>query len=302
MIRHMGHIALRVTDPAATVDHLTRVCGLQVTAVDGDTTYLGCTSNHHDVQLIAADENALDHTGLLADDDAAVAEVRRRAEAAGALLDEPADATGIANGVRVRGPHGHVFEVYSAMDRVVDAYGTEGVRPVKFEHVTLTVPDPEEQAAFLAEVLGFRISDRLDDWVACWMRCNPEHHHIALIRNEVAGLHHYAFQAMDFAQLHRLGDHLLSHGKRFFFGPGRHGPGLNLFCYHYEPSGAIVEYCADMLKIYDEDRYEPLVWPATAESINQWGPAAPPEFMTHALPLAGHRSARDAGASRVRGK
>lgn len=286
MIQHMGHAAFRVRDVEKSVDHYTRICGLQVTEVDGDTTYLSSTANHHEVQLIASDHDGLDHLGLLAADDDAVAEIARRAREAGSLIDEAADTHAISGGIRVQGPFGHVFEVYSAMDQVDSRYDTFGVRPVKYEHANCTVPDVEKQCRWMVDVLGFKLSDWLSGWAACWMRCNPEHHGIAFLGNPQAGINHIAFQIQDWSVINRLGDHLLAHDQRFVYGPGRHGPGLNLFCYHMEPSGVIIEYCADMQRIYHDSDYPAREWPATPESINQWGAPPPDVFMTHSMPLA----------------
>src|SRR5256885_1338961 len=108
----------------------------------------------------------------------------------------------------------------------------------RVSHVGLNVRDVQAQeafytefvglkrtAAFYAEVLGFRPSG----WVAesfVWMRCNPDHHGLAFAEagGKVA-LHHMAFEVLDFADLAHQADHLMRHGHRLLYGPGRHGPG-----------------------------------------------------------------------------
>jgi len=58
-------------------------------------------------------------------------------------------------------------------------------------------------------------------------------------------------------------------------GPGRHGPGFNLFIYFATADGNMVEYFCDMLQIWHDERgkptYEPRVWKADFRTINQWG-------------------------------
>ena len=56
---------------------------------------------------------------------------------------------------------------------------------------------------------------------------------------------------------YNLGDVLEKNNGRFLWGPGRHGAGGNLFTYHLDPAGCVVEYYADLIKIYDEANNAP---------------------------------------------
>jgi hypothetical protein len=60
------------------------------------------------------------------------------------------------------------------------------------------------------------------------------------------------------------------------WGPGRHGPGNNIFCYFRDPFGYVAEYTSDIDYIADESKHEPKVWPRGPESMDRWGIAAPP--------------------------
>ena len=53
---------------------------------------------------------------------------------------------------------------------------------------------------------------------------------------------------------------LARNGGRFIWGPGRHGAGQNIFTYHFDPAGAIVEYSADIYRVWDEATYVPGRW------------------------------------------
>lgn len=284
MVSRIGHVALRVRDLDAAIFHAVEILGLREVERSAATVYLTCDTTHHGLELIAADEVSLDHTGfevLGLDGLEPVREMLEREQIP--LISNGPDEPGIRDSVRFAGPGGLIFDVYEGMETVELQPGGPGIRPVKLQHVTFR-SDEMDEMEHLFHLLGFRLSDRIGDALT-WMRCNPDHHGVAFIRGGV-GLHHYAWEVESWADLERLGDHLLAHDKRFMFGPGRHGPGLNLFCYHLDGAGVLVEYTADLQRIYDDAGHEPRDWPDVPESINQWGPAAPDAFMTQLTPSA----------------
>ena len=284
MIRSIGHVALRVCDLDAALEHATQILGLHEVERSDGTVYLTCDASHHGLQLIRSDQVALDHVAFEAAGVEGLERLRDVLVKEGVpIVSEEPEEAGITQAIRFLGPAGILFEVYADMGRVNPHYNSPGVRPVKLQHLTLRSERVEEMGEFLG-LLGFKLSDRIGDMII-WMRCNPDHHGVAVIRGG-NGLHHYAWEVEGWSDLERLGDHLLANGKRFMFGPGRHGPGLNLFCYHLDGAGVLVEYTADLVRIYDDAAYEPLDWPNTPESINQWGPAAPEEFLAQATPAA----------------
>ncbi|MEI8635198.1 hypothetical protein P4S72_30395 [Vibrio sp. PP-XX7] len=66
----------------------------------------------------------------------------------------------------------------------------------------------------------------------------------------------------------RLRDHQMSPS----WGPGRHGPGANVFAYFVAPFGAVVEFSTAVEKITDDYQVgapEDWVWPFNR--IDQWG-------------------------------
>jgi hypothetical protein len=142
--------------------------------------------------------------------------------------------------------------------------------------------------AFMADVLGFRLSDDVGDGTLVFMRCNVDHHGIGVGRGPRAGLNHYAWGVENLSTLGALGDILEANGGTFIWGPGRHGAGQNLFTYHFDPAGFIVEYYADLYQVWDERTYEPGHWTLEdTRAQNLWGPGAPREMMETAIPLAG---------------
>ncbi len=279
MIADVGHIALQVPDVDACATYAEEVLGLrEVERVEG-AAWLTCDRLRSRVRYLPGPAPALDHIGLIAESRHALDEIAGRMDAAGIPTRVAPCGPGIDEALHVTGPDGHAFAIYAEPVRDQPAwYPTNGLRPTRFGHITMTAPDIALTEAFLVDLLGFRVSDRIVPGIGSWMRCSTEHHVLAVLQGPTAGLHHYAFDVEDLSGLGRLGDLMAGNGRRLIFGPGRHGPGNNLFTYHLDPAGICVEVCADMEKVFDDETHVPGAWPATPESENLWGPLAPAGF------------------------
>ena len=133
-------------------------------------------------------------------------------------------------------------------------------------------------------MLDFRLSDEVGD-VLAFLRCNVDHHGLGLQKGQ-PGINHYAWEVENVAVLGLLGDTLQRNGGRFIWGPGRHGAGQNVFTYHFDPAGCIVEYYADLYQVWDERTYEAGRWdPGDWRAQNLWGPGGPEVMLTSATPL-----------------
>jgi catechol-2,3-dioxygenase len=287
MVSRIGHVGLRVADLDRAVEHAVTMMGLrEVERVDG-VAYMTCNERHHELLLIADGEAGFDHLGLEVANVAELDRLRGQVAAAGfPIIDAPFAEQGIAGSFWCLGPGGFVFKLFAGMAHNQPArYSAPGIRPRKFAHITLKSNNLPEVEGFLVNQLGFRISDRMST-VLSWLRCNYDHHGIGLLADSQNMLHHYAFEMEGWASFAQLGDHFINHGKTFIWGPGRHGPGDNQFCYFFDPDGFVAEYMADILRIDDEATYRWRDWPDLPVTINQYGPAAPPEFFAAGVPVA----------------
>jgi catechol 2,3-dioxygenase-like lactoylglutathione lyase family enzyme len=285
----MGHVALRVPDLEASVSWARTVMGMRETErVDG-VSYLTHADCHHSLQYIDGDVAALDHIAMEAHDDGALDALVARLQGQGVPIvsDEPRE-RGLRRAVRFRGPDGHLLEVFTGMKSDGTAHTGRGVQPRKFGHPMLTAQDSGPTVAFFQEVLGFRLSDDVGEGTLVFMRCGTDHHGVGVGLGPRAGLNHYAWGVENVAVLALLGDVLARNGGCFIWGPGRHGAGQNVFTYHFDPAGCIVEYYADLYQVWDERTYEPGRWSLDDPRFaNLWGPGPPPEMMETATPLAG---------------
>lgn len=295
-ITRMGHITLSVTDLDRSVEFAQDIIGLRLVERDADAAYLTSTARHHQLELRRGEEHRIVSLAL---------DVAGEAEYA-AVLD---DVLGAGFEVREDGPlssaieeafwfdiaDGPTIQICRGVAAVADEpYPVYGVRPRKFGHATFATPDLEGLERTFADVLGFRISDRIPGTLA-WMRCNTDHHGIGLVKGE-PGLNHYAFEIESWSAVETLADHMIQRDVRFIWGPGRHGPGNNIFAYIEDADGSMCEFFTDILQVTDESTYEAKEWEAVATSLNQWGPGPEQRWFEYSTPHASS-STREAVSS-----
>lgn len=285
---HMGHIALRATDPDSTATFLSDILGLRTTHRTTYETMLSCNEKHHEVQLIRSTEPGVDHLGLEVEGERDLEVIHERLIDWGAeILSVDASEPGIPRAIRAVGPLGLVFELYAVMER--ESLSVENYMPRlarRLGHVSFAAPDCSELERFLTQVLGLRVTDTLGGRIS-WLRCDQEHHGIALVTaGESASLHHYAFQLESWGAIERYADGLALLGYPLVWGPGRHGPGRNLYTYVADPDNAIVETYADMLEVSSETAYEPIDWTDRGDTaLNLWGPLPPADWREYGVPI-----------------
>jgi hypothetical protein len=279
-------VALRVPDVDASAAHAIRTLGLMETpsGVPG-TRLLSSNVRHHELQLIQADECALDHVGLEVEH-AELSVLHDRVSSAGFEVSDDSPEEGLASAFRLTGPLGIVFEIYAGMTALEPTVQRQvGGYARRLGHVTFQLREKDELIAFLIDVLGFRVSDELGDFQ--WLRCDTLHHGIAAGSGFASDrLHHYAFELEGWAGMLRYLDNLAVAEDILLTGPGRHGPGFNLFTYTLDPAGVVLEAYADMLRIENEDTYEPVDWSTVPNALSLWDGAMPdPSFFELGAPV-----------------
>lgn len=154
------------------------------------------------------------------------------------------------------------------------------LRPRRLGHVNLKVPNAPQAGVFYQEVMGLRLSEEIGDLLV-FLRVGNEHHNVGFRSGaESPGLHHVAFEIGGWETYRELCDHLSSLGYLVEYGPGRHGPGHNLFIYVVDPSSGLrIELFADMARV--EDDHDPIRWESVdrVRTVNVWGPQPPKSFL-----------------------
>jgi catechol 2,3-dioxygenase-like lactoylglutathione lyase family enzyme len=281
-ITRLGHVGLVVPDVDGYADFLVAALGARVVARDdAGGVQLALNSRHHQIRLRPGAAPGCDGVGFDVSDAGALAGLRRRADEAGlAIASETPVDPAVAEGFSVTIPEGPTVElcvgVATAPSAVAGAdpyrIGHGSIpRIKKLGHVTIGSPDPAAVERAFVDVLGFRISDRFPG-VLAWARCNRDHHSAGFAPAQAPGLHHIAYEIESFAHYEVFADRLAALGTRLVWGPGRHGPGNNLFAYFADPAGNLIEIYSDLIQIENEHDYVALDWTDLQEVGNAWGP------------------------------
>ncbi|MFQ5694164.1 MAG: VOC family protein, partial [Nitrospinota bacterium] len=147
-------------------------------------------------------------------------------------------------------------------------------QPQKLGHVVLGTKDINASVKFATDVLGFRVSDWLGP-IMCFTRCNDDHHALTFLDNGLHNLQHIGFETGSIEDIKRFADNASKHDVPLIWGPGRHGPGNNLFSYVKDPDGNIVEIFAELLRIPDDEKWQAQVWDLAPRSADYWGSSIP---------------------------
>jgi len=158
-------------------------------------------------------------------------------------------------------------------------------QPIRLSHVVLNSADVDAAERFATSQLGLRVSDRTRHMT--FLRCNDVHHCIAYARAGYSSLNHIAFEMADVDGVMRGIGRLRDAGYPCVWGPGRHGPGNNVFGYFVGPHGGLVEYTAEVSKAGDDHRVgSPEDWKWPPGRIDHWGVSAKDTARTDAAERA----------------
>ncbi len=241
------------------------------------------------VRLRAADTQRIDVIELKAATRADVDTLHGRVLDAGCReIFAPRDLAGPFGGYGFRffSPDGLPFGISSDVEQRAprDVGALESV-PVRISHIVLHSPDHQAMVKFFTDVLGFRISDWLGDFM-CFLRCNEWHHRIALLPGPPC-LNHVAYDVASLDAMMRGVARLRVEGIDVKWGPGRHKAGNNTFSYFVTPNGFAVEYTAELERV-NEATWQPTVYKPEPGLMDLWGTGVGgPQSMPRAAPDAG---------------
>lgn len=274
-------VALNVPDLVAAEHFYTTIWHLQVVARGESAIYFrGTGADHHLLALHQAEGPAkIRCVTLRARDRSALDAVASAALAAGGKVLHPVSQVaepGGGIGVTVADPDGRVFQLVHGDALHADVHEAAD-QPIRLAHAVLNSHDVESTRRFMESVLDFSLSDRTR--IMAFMRCNSDHHSIALGDTDNDALNHIAFLMPDVNSVMRGGGRMRDAGYGIEWGPGRHGPGDNAFNYFVGPFDVVIEYTAEVEQIDDSYQVgQPTDWTWPPGRVDQWGISAPPSL------------------------
>jgi catechol-2,3-dioxygenase len=289
-VSKLGYVGFETPDVERLVEYYTKVLDFALVDSAPEGAFLTTGTDHHCVVVTRGDARARAVVGyeIWEDLDSAQQrlkdagyETRRRSDIGPGtpdvlVLDEPGTGTPL-HLMTAQDPSG------------VGDYPP--LRPTKLGHVAAYTPALDPMQGFYQDLLGFKWSDTVGDFFV-FLRCNADHHAANFMAStKFQGMHHIAYEMRDPNHLIAMLDHLAKNDYRLHWGPGRHGPGHNLFTYHRDPDGHVIELFTQIDVVHDEAKgyWEPRPWheeypmyPKTWQvdlaTVNQWGPVDRPSL------------------------
>jgi catechol 2,3-dioxygenase-like lactoylglutathione lyase family enzyme len=287
-IRYVGY---GVADLAAERDFYANDWGLKLVSEQDGMAYFAAEGSDemYVVRLREDAANRIDVIALATESRADVDALFAKVEAAGCKVifaPKSLDSLGGGYGFRFFSPDGLPFEVSSDVAR---GTGRALVKweavPQKISHIVLHSPDHRAMVGFFTDVLGFKVSDWLGDFMA-FLRCNEWHHRLAILPGPPC-LNHVAYDMLSVDCMMRGINRLKQAGTDIKWGPGRHTAGNNTFSYFTTPNGFAVEYTSELEQV-DFETHEHQVHQPGPHTMDQWGTGVGgPQTMPHPKPDAG---------------
>lgn len=277
LITGVRYVGLAVPDLPGAAAFYEQAWGLIPAHRERDAVFLAAAGSpeQYVLRLRHADDRRVDVLSLAVADPAGVEKVAEHVIAADCKIGtEPGTMAtpGGGFGFRFFDPDGRTVEVSAEVQprpfrQIAE---TESI-PVRLSHVVINSPGMARMVRFYVQVLGFRVSDYLEDKMT-FLRCTSAHHAVAIASAPHQSLNHVAYEMRGIDEYMRGTGRLLRSGHELVWGPGRHGPGNNTFSYFQDPGSFVCEYTTG-LAVCDELRHQPRVYRSVPEESDLWGTA-----------------------------
>ena len=152
--------------------------------------------------------------------------------------------------------------------------GVQSEMHARLQHFVCASARVPELLAFYRDRLGARESDRVLDGgelAAVFLRSDPEHHSFATFRAPESRPDHHCYETSGWMDIRDWADRVAKLRIPLFWGPGRHGPGNNLFFMVEDPDGHKVEFSAELELMKEDAGFR--TWPHEQRTLNLWGSA-----------------------------
>ncbi len=259
-------IELELPEAARAVQFLVKPWGALAAA--GGHAVRGTSTRPYLIALREAEIAAVASVTFVTDPDRINEITARAATAHLSCCPVESDDPGGGAGILVTLPDGERFRFLSGCSGVAPQSSHDA--PVRLTHVVLNARDAEANAQMTERIFGFTVSDRTAGMV--FVRCNASHHSIAFARAGYTSLNHIAFEMADIDAVMRGIGRMRDAGFAPAWGPGRHGPGANIFAYFIAPFGAVIEFSTAVETVAEDyPTGEPSDWTWPAGRIDHWG-------------------------------
>jgi catechol 2,3-dioxygenase len=262
---YLHHMQLQSSDSA-------QLAAFYAGAMDMTARQLGngdwlCEGPLRRMLFTQGEDRRLGYAAFACRDADGLAAIRARAEAGGVpILPSPSTLFG-EDAFAAQDPDGNRI-VFGLAQQEPPRPGLRG----PLQHLTFASQDPDAFERFYVDKLGLLVSDAVRDadgqLMVVWMRTNHEHHTLSCFRHARQGMDHHSYEAGDWSVIKDWCDRMGDRRIPLMWGPGRHGPGDNLFVFVEDPDGNWIEISAELEVVHDRPMK---VWPHEERTVNLWG-------------------------------
>ena len=262
----LHHLHLTSADPERLSAFYSRMLDYETTRAGGDAYVL--SGGERNLVVSKGGDGGVAFMAYAVKDIASLERLRERLSAA---AFEPVHSPLFAEGAFALGdPQGRRIAFGVARKAAIP-----DARPGRLQHVVFQTTALAPLLEFYVDRLGFAISDKVvnenGSLAVFFIRSDEEHHSLAFFLGSKNELDHHAYETSCWNDIRDWGDRFGQNRIPMFWGPGRHGPGNNLFFMVRDPDGNKLELSAE-LETFGPDQ-APRTWPNTEHTLNYWGGA-----------------------------
>jgi catechol 2,3-dioxygenase len=267
-------LALDTPDPELLAHFYTRALGLRFATRGHALVGVG---RHRRLQLQSGPAKRLSAAYYAVEDREILDRLSERLGQADVTFTRGPESDVFADAVCFLDPDGNklVFGVGLQATAAVPEETSVGAWEARLQHLVVASADASRLLQFYRSTVGFKVSDVvLDDkgvMRTAFLCCSGEHHSLAIFAAADSRLDHFCFETTDWNRIRDWADHFAAEHIPLKWGPGRHGPGNNLFVFIHDSDHNWVEISAELEQV-SPDR-QTGVWPHEQRTLNSWGTA-----------------------------
>jgi catechol 2,3-dioxygenase-like lactoylglutathione lyase family enzyme len=262
----LDHLAIQSNDPERLASFYGKT--LRMAAAPLDRGWI-CRGPDRCVIIVPGEPNRLDFAAYRVTDSRDLAGLRARLRRARVAPEASPTSLFSPGAVALRDPDGNLLVFGLPRARAAAMSGP----PARLQHVVVATRAIDRMVAFYTEVIGLRVSDDVRDAEGglrtCFLRSDEEHHSFAVFQAAENRFDHHCYEVGDWNLIRDWADHFAAQRVGLVWGPGRHGPGNNLFAFIHDPDGNWIEISAELEVVADN---RPVgAWPHEERTLNSWG-------------------------------
>jgi len=278
-LSRFDHLRLDSSEPLVMAQFYRDVMGMAFVQLDGDFYLVQGPSRR--LLIGRGEKGAHPFSAWMVSHLDQLTALRKHAEQAGLKIEPCPSPLFEKNGFAVRDPDGRlaVFGLPASNLPAVADFGLAASRlPARLQHAVVATTRLEEMRAFYQGRLGFILSDTVYDNqegeplgkpTIHFFRADNEHHSLAVFTGSTSRHDHHCYETTCWNDLRDWLDFLGQLDIAPWWGPGRHGPGANLFFMIKDPDGNNIEISAE-LEVMSRVT-PPRAWPNSRRMYNLWG-------------------------------